>query len=325
MTSIGERLRRARLEKNIRLDFIARETKIGVRLLQAIEAEEFDKLPGGVFRKSFVLQYARFLGLDAEGIAAELQHVSGFEEVPNIPGQELPRFGSDMPAITPSRDWTGARNSLVALGAVVAVVMGCAGLYALWLRLDLSSSAQSKAPATASARPEAAPASTPAGPAGLTPATSSAAPPAPASGLPVSSGTADVAGKPAATPATTAGMTPAPAAAEAGQPASGASPVHPTPEISQPVRVDLSAGESTWVQIVSDGKRVFSEVLRPHETKVVQASERVRLVIGNAGGLDVSLNGKSIGPIGPRGQVRVIDLTPAGFQIIQRKPPTEPL
>ncbi len=116
-----------------------------------------------------------------------------------------------------------------------------------------------------------------------------------------------------------------PAAAEAGQPAPAASPVQPPPETSQPVRVDLSAGESTWVQIVSDGRRVFSEVLRPHETKVVQASERVRLVVVNAGGLDVSLNGKSIGPIGPRGQVRVIELTPAGFQIVQRKPPTEPL
>ncbi len=306
MTSIGERLRRARLEKNIRLDFIARETKIGVRLLQAIEAEEFDKLPGGVFRKSFVLQYARFLGLDGDAIAAELQHVSGFEEVPNIPGQELPRFGSDMPAITPSRDWTGARNSLVALGAVVAVVLGCAGLYALWLRLDLSSAPQTvSSPQTpvAGAPPQAASSQPVAAPAPPPPSAASAQP---ASVLPPL--TAEPAsGQPAATPTVQAAA------------------VQSAPGLLQAVRVDLSAGESTWVQIVSDGRRVFSEVLQPHETKVVQASERVRLIVGNAGGLDISLNGKSIGPIGPRGQVRVIDLTPAGFQIVQRKPPTEPL
>ncbi len=57
----------------------------------------------------------------------------------------------------------------------------------------------------------------------------------------------------------------------------------------------------------------------------MEASEKIRLLIGNAGGLDVSLNGKPIGPIGPRGQVRIVELTPNGFQIVQRKPPTEPL
>ena len=322
MTSIGERLRRARLEKNIRLDFIARETKIGVRLLQAIEAEEFDKLPGGVFRKSFVLQYARFLGLDSEAIAAELQHVGGFEEIPNIPGQELPRFGSDMPAITPGRDWSGARNSLVALAGLVAVVLGCAGLYALWMRLDLSPSAQSKVPGAAGgARAETAKSPLPAETSAGQPASvSSVKPLASGSGLPAATASGTAVSGANEIPAQAAANTAAAAAT-----VQGASELQPAPEIPQPVRVDLSAGESTWVQIVSDGRRVFSEVLRPHETKVVQASERVRLVVGNAGGLDVSLNGKSIGPIGPRGQVRVIDLTPAGFQIIQRKPPTEPL
>jgi hypothetical protein len=81
----------------------------------------------------------------------------------------------------------------------------------------------------------------------------------------------------------------------------------------------LSAGEKTWVSVSSDGKNVYSDALKAHETKVVEASEKVRLLIGNAGGLDVSLNGKSIGPIGPRGQIRVVELTPEGFQIVPRK------
>ena len=35
------------------------------------------------------------------------------------------------------------------------------------------------------------------------------------------------------------------------------------------------------------------------------------MLVGNAGGVEISLNGKPIGPIGPRGQVRVVEFTPA--------------
>ena len=74
------------------------------------------------------------------------------------------------------------------------------------------------------------------------------------------------------------------------------------------------------------GKNVFANALQPHETKTVEASAKVRLLIGNAGGLEISLNGKPIGPVGPRGQIRVVELTPAGFQIVPPKSPTlEPL
>ena len=93
-----------------------------------------------------------------------------------------------------------------------------------------------------------------------------------------------------------------------------------TPDAA-PLRVGLSAGEKTWISISTDGKNIFESALQPHETKMVEASETVRLLIGNAGGLEVSLNGKPIGPIGPRGQTRIVELTPAGFQIVRRKPP----
>ena len=74
MTSIGETLRRERLRRHLDLDQVSRETKISTKLLDAIEAERFDKLPGGVFTKSFVRQYARMLGLDEDEIVGELEH-----------------------------------------------------------------------------------------------------------------------------------------------------------------------------------------------------------------------------------------------------------
>src|SRR5216683_233714 len=84
MTSIGETLRRQRLQNKLSLDQISLETKISVRLLEAIESEQFEKLPGGVFRRSFVLQYARALGLDSEEIAGELKQLSQFDDDPAI-------------------------------------------------------------------------------------------------------------------------------------------------------------------------------------------------------------------------------------------------
>src|SRR5260370_10100942 len=88
MTSIGERLRRHRLQNGTSLEKVSLETKIGVRLLEAIEASQFEKLPGGVFRRSFVLQYARALDLDPEEIAAELNQLNQFDEMPALPAAD---------------------------------------------------------------------------------------------------------------------------------------------------------------------------------------------------------------------------------------------
>jgi hypothetical protein len=45
--------------------------------------------------------------------------------------------------------------------------------------------------------------------------------------------------------------------------------------------------------------------------------------VGNAGGLEVRLNGKAIGPLGARGQVREVLFTPGNnFQILE--PPAPP-
>ena len=68
MTPIGETLRRARLKRNLELNRIADELKISTSMLKAIEDERFDKLPGGVFVRSFVRQYARLLELDEDEI-----------------------------------------------------------------------------------------------------------------------------------------------------------------------------------------------------------------------------------------------------------------
>src|SRR5256886_17076883 len=64
--AFGERMRREREMRGIKLEEIAESTKIGKRNLEALEQERFDQLPGGIFNKGFVRAYAKYLGLDEE-------------------------------------------------------------------------------------------------------------------------------------------------------------------------------------------------------------------------------------------------------------------
>jgi hypothetical protein len=59
-------LSRSRECKSISLEEIAEKTKISLRFLRAIEDEEFEKLPGGIFNTSYLRQYAVAAGYDAE-------------------------------------------------------------------------------------------------------------------------------------------------------------------------------------------------------------------------------------------------------------------
>ena len=64
MFSVGEVLQRARLDQGMDLTTVATRTKIKPKYLQAIEAGDRKSLPGGFFYKSFVYEYATFLGVD---------------------------------------------------------------------------------------------------------------------------------------------------------------------------------------------------------------------------------------------------------------------
>lgn len=66
MGAFGDKFRKAREKKDISLDDVSNVTKIGSRMLQAIEEERFDQLPGGVFNKGFIRAYAKHLGLNDE-------------------------------------------------------------------------------------------------------------------------------------------------------------------------------------------------------------------------------------------------------------------
>ncbi len=65
--TVGERLREARERQKVSLHAIAEKTNISVRFLDAIEKNQFDKLPGGIFTRGFIRSYAAQVGLDPDG------------------------------------------------------------------------------------------------------------------------------------------------------------------------------------------------------------------------------------------------------------------
>ena len=66
MGEFGNKFRQAREKKELSLDDVSNVTKISSRMLQAIEEEHFDQLPGGVFNKGFIRAYAKHLGLNSD-------------------------------------------------------------------------------------------------------------------------------------------------------------------------------------------------------------------------------------------------------------------
>lgn len=79
MASFGENLRRERELRGVDLRDIAEATNISLRFLQALEQDRTDILPGGIFPKAFVRQYAIYLGLDPDRLATEYTYTHGGE------------------------------------------------------------------------------------------------------------------------------------------------------------------------------------------------------------------------------------------------------
>jgi len=302
MASIGETLRRERVRRNLELDQVSKELKISAKFLQAIEQEKFELLPAGVFAKSFARQYARLLGLDEEEAVNEVQRALAPPPVvpqfaagaPELKAPPLPEF-----YVPKVEAWQRVRDRrefswsspLPALMLVVVAMLGCSLIYGWWQRsrhpltTAYASVSQSRPSAPVTAKAE--------------------APPQPSTPTPSAETTAAPAEKPAN---------------PADSPASEHTLVLDAAAGSGPVKVELTAAEAVWVLARVDGKYSFSGTLEANETRTVEGTANVMLRLGNAGAVTITLNGKPIGEIGPKGQVRTVQLTSGGFQIVAPKP-----
>ena len=353
MPSFGEQLRQARESQNITLQEIAATTKISSRALQALESEQFDQLPGGVFNKGFVRAYARYVGLDEEKMLAA--YVAAAK--PEASETDMQTVSSQIAAAKgpPKESRIGGSTLMGVLAIIVAVALG-----GLWFRehrrevreqaeiqaappaAPAAAATQTPPPAPEAAQPEAgamegaapgatgetSPAATPAG----TVANSNAAPNSltgtpPEAASKVSPNATNA--SPNTVPNTTPSATPSPlpsvnqrsapaanAGATAGAKPEAAKDAAASAGQAGPVEVSLSATQKAWISVHSDGKMVESLTLDPDipelRSRSYKAKEKLKLVVGNAGGVTAVCNGKSEGPLGAEGQAKTITFTSQG-------------
>jgi cytoskeleton protein RodZ len=81
----------------------------------------------------------------------------------------------------------------------------------------------------------------------------------------------------------------------------------------QTFSVLIKAKEDSWISVIADGKMVAQGVLSQNRHKLVRAAREITLRTGNAGGVEISHNGKPLGPIGSESETRTLMFTPAGL------------
>ena len=122
--NFGERLKREREMREVTMDELSKSTRISNRFLEALENEDWEKLPGGVFGHGFVRSIARYLGLDEESLLGEYD-LARAEKLP--PPAERPEERIPSPP-----KWVPAVAVFVILLAVI--VLFYAGRYG-WRRI----------------------------------------------------------------------------------------------------------------------------------------------------------------------------------------------
>jgi cytoskeleton protein RodZ len=288
MGAFGDRLRREREMRGITLDEITESTKISRRHLKALEGEHFDQLPGGVFNKGFVRAYARFLGLDEDQAVADYSAASNEQPEPE---NKFPLEIHEQP----NRE-LNPRNSNLPLVFAIAALVGVLAGYGFWVKSKPHNSApvettQQAAPANTASEPQA-----------------SASQAATSSRPAVSNDSVGAAKQPPAQVAATS--RPADPRPDAVPSDSGDAPASGK---EKAFFVQVKAKEDSWVSIVADGKSVMQRVLPADKHKKIKAGKSLILRTGNAGGIEVSFNGRPLGALGNENEPRTLTFNASGL------------
>lgn len=301
MGAFGDKLRREREMRGVTLAEMSESTKISKRWLQALEDEQLEILPGGVFNRGFVRSYARFLGINEEQAVADYVAASN-EQPPREDKFPLEiHEKEDAPPLNPKRSFFPVALAIVALVLVV-------GGWTWWAKHKPQVSAHTpETPRPAVAAQSSSAANQPA--ASTSPSSVEAAPTTNSgSSKPAQSSEADKESAPS-NQNNFANQSSAEADKNTKQ-TSGES----KKDLTRSFTVFIKAKENSWVSIVADGKTRWEGVLDANMERSIKAGKELVLRTGNAGGLEISYNGKPLGALGKEKQVRTFTFNMAGLQ-----------
>ncbi len=306
--SLGQYLRREREARGISLREIAKNTRVRESLLKALEEDRHDLLPASTIVKGFLNAYAKHVGLNPHDLILRYQNA--------LQGQPAPSTEPPTPKKVeerPKRRWSW-------LGFIVAgvVVLGLILAYFYYLQPSQPTRAPlpPKPQESVSAKPEEPASVQPQPPTPIPPApdTSSLPPPAPSTASPAPSASPSSAASvpsPPSVPSSTISSSPVPPTIAATPPA----------KEQKPLSLQLKAVEKTWLAVQLDNQPEREMMLQPGETLSFQATDRIQLYVGNAGGLDLVFNGKNQERFGKSGEVVTLTFTPQGVDVKRYEKP----
>ena len=281
MASFGAQLKREREKQKVTLDDISLTTKISTRMLRALEEEQFDQLPGGIFNKGFIRAYARCLHLDED------QTIADYLAATNPPGKK-PEDSDQSPVLVPPSREEFQENTEGAAGlpwgnfAVALLIAALA--FTAWGFYSRQSQKETPAPTVnANASPVAV-------------AERSPSPP------PTDSAPA---------PAAVAQPTPTPVASP--PPAKPQPSLPPTPRAGA-FTVRIKAREDSWLSVSIDGEVSTHGMLSASTEKSVRATNELTIKAGNVGALDFEFNGQKLPNQGGYGEVKTLTFDAKGLR-----------
>lgn len=261
----GAQLASARVAAGLSIAQIAEQMHISVRQVEAIEADRYEELPGAVFVRGFVRNYARLLKLDPVPLLRGLEPALG---------GDAPLRAHEIAGTLPESSRRGHGWMWVGLIALVLAVIAIAAAYERWL---------GRAPASASDSP----------PAGL--AEPFTAPPiaAPEPPAPEQSSAAVPFERSADATVAPAEQAPQPAQAPVIDAAPPAEIAANNATVDAGVRLEIVFAAEAWIEVRdADGKVRFSGTVPAGSTRRFESRLPLDVVVGNASGVRITYNGR---------------------------------
>jgi cytoskeleton protein RodZ len=322
MESPGEHLKREREHRGVSLQKIFESTRVPMKYLEAIEADRIEGLPQPAFVKGYIRNYCKVLGLD-ENDAVLRYEVWLADRVAEAEAAGKPKAANELKkrqgsaaANKPEREFKlpqySGKVAVIAAGVIIVIAA-----YALTKR-DLSAPEIQPAPpvqaVVETAPPE--PSASTDGMQAVAPATDqpSATVPAAAPQKPAASGVPMVlAPAPQQKPAQKPGQQPA---ARPVQAAPALKPAQPEPikdapapgalnevEAAKTHTLVANAKDTVWLRVGVDREEPVEVLLKQGERFTWKASENISVIVGNAGGVTLTYDGKDFSGLGASGEV----------------------
>ncbi|MBW2637246.1 MAG: DUF4115 domain-containing protein [Deltaproteobacteria bacterium] len=262
------------------LDEISRATRIGTSALEAIEKGDFGLLPEPIYARSFIESYARIIGIESEKILS--RYNAYVEKEKRFEGPKKPK----------KQSWFGSHVSIIIWCIVFLCVISFFAF--TYLYKDYEGAPESEK-SQAIEKPEDVPDK---------------------GEIPLTEGVE----KESAPKIEIAALENVPEADVAlpEEEESDDDVVAEVPESAQevalaevsdePYLLEIKATEWTWVKIRADEGEPFEVLLKPGEAIKREATDMFSLVVGNAKGVDITFDGKSLGRLGRHGEVILLTL-----------------